>query len=105
MCCRLASPRLIIARSFSLLAAPCRLTTFVCCDAEWALVSFGVKRFRTAAIIFENLYIPNYSPAQQATLSLGKDRERQEAERKEKRSTSPEHVQPVKGEISTNVTR
>ena len=102
MCYRFASPRLVITRSFSLLPAPCRSTTFACCSAERVLVSFVVKRFWIAAIIFESLYIHNRSPAQQAALSLEKRREKGNGNKKE---YDPKHVQPVEGEISTNVTR
>lgn len=94
--CRLASPRLVTTRSLSPLAVKCLSTTLVCCGAERDFVSFALKRFRSAAIIFENLCtFPS------ASHTTGKKRE--EPRNENKLLISPEHVQPVQGDISTNI--
>jgi hypothetical protein len=74
----------------------CLSTTLVCCGAERDFVSFALKRFRSAAIIFENLCtFPS------ASHTTGKKREKPRNENK--LLISPEHVQPVQGDISTNI--
>ena len=92
-CCRLASPRVVNLWSVSTLVALCRSAGFACCDVERDLLSFPLKRFLSAAIIFMNLFISGRRT--QRPCSPGKETKRKKKKILAVRSILPQYVQPV----------